>query len=72
MADQSSSPQGWRAAVGTGLFVAAALMLLAWIWQGDWRWGATAGVAVVAALAFLGPSMQPRAGERGAGRVDGR
>ncbi|MFI0418915.1 MULTISPECIES: hypothetical protein [Spongiactinospora] len=53
-------PTGWMKNVAIALFAAVAAMLIAWIWLGDWRWGATAGVVFVVAFVFLSLSIQDR------------
>jgi len=53
----ASQPVGWMKNVSIVLFAAVAAMLIAWIWLGDWRWGATSGVVFVAAFVFLGLSI---------------
>ena len=51
---KASGPALWIAVV---LFVAAAATVLAWIWVGDWRWGMSALLAVVAGFISLGLSI---------------
>jgi hypothetical protein len=53
----SSQPTGWMKNIAITLFIAVAAMLIAWIWLGDWRWGATSGVVFIAAFVLLGLSI---------------
>lgn len=57
MSASTSQPVDWMKNLSIALFVAVAAMLIAWIWLGDWRWGATSGVVFVAAFVFLGLSI---------------
>lgn len=40
----------------------AVAALLAWVWTGEWRWGPTAGLALVVALGCLGFAETRRGG----------
>ena len=54
-ADTDPHPHGWPLWVANILFAGVFAMLVAWIWLGDWRAGATAGLAfVIACVFFLG------------------
>ncbi|MDH2424758.1 hypothetical protein [Sphaerisporangium sp. TRM90804] len=53
----NTQPIAWMKNVSIALFLGVAVMLIAWIWLGDWRWGATAGVAFCAGIVFLGLSL---------------
>ncbi|MEU1875801.1 hypothetical protein ABZ470_00690 [Streptosporangium sp. NPDC020072] len=49
-----SGPAMWLA---LALFAMAVAMLLAWIWAGEWRWGATAVFPLLAGVISLGASL---------------
>ncbi len=52
----TEQPAGWKRNVSIVLWLVVAGMILAWIWLGDWRWGATAGLLSVFAFVLFGLS----------------
>ncbi|QBI53448.1 hypothetical protein [Streptomonospora litoralis] len=48
--EDDPAPRGLPAYIAAALAVATAALLLAWIWTGDARWGATAGVTIACSL----------------------
>ncbi|MDG9703796.1 hypothetical protein [Streptomyces sp. DH37] len=55
--EHPAGPLKWVAAL---LFLAVPALLVGWIWAGEWRYGATAGVALLAAFMVLGLSLAGR------------
>lgn len=55
-----SGPALWVAII---LLAAAVVMLLAWIWAGEWRWGATAPFPLLAGIVSFGVSLSKGEGK---------
>ncbi|MFF3936701.1 hypothetical protein [Streptomyces phaeofaciens] len=52
-ADDGPHPQGWAKWVSLVLFAAIPVLVIAWIWSGDWRFGVTAAFVLPYACLFL-------------------
>jgi ABC-type transport system involved in cytochrome bd biosynthesis fused ATPase/permease subunit len=51
-------PHKWAMWVSIALFVAVPVLIISWIWSGDWRFGVTAVVVLPLAFLFLGLSLE--------------
>lgn len=51
-------PRRWLRTTSALLWLAVPALAAAWIWQGDWRWLATAGIVALPAFVLLGLPMR--------------